>query len=213
VCVAECELCQGRGWLVATDGGAGTARRCLCWRERPLSVRLADAGVWEGYLHCTRACWRGTWPVELAALGVSRHLCTILGPVGSGKTHLATAILGEWLGRGGQGRWLETSTAIEEIREAIARGRAVRLTEKLKTEGGLVVLDDLLSEQATDWTAAVLSHVLRYREGRQLPTVVTANVTDLVDLDRIEPRLSSRCGAGIVIGLSGGDQRTVEGRG
>jgi chromosomal replication initiation ATPase DnaA len=208
--VADCERCSGRGWIVTIDGGAGTARRCLCRSERPLAIRLAEAGVWEGYLHCTRASGRGAWPTQLEAFGASRHLCTILGPVGSGKTHLATAILGEWLAGGGQGRWLETSTALEEIREAFAQGRAVRVTQELRTERGLVVLDDLLSEQATDWTASVLSHVLRYREGRHLPTVLTANV-DLVDLDRIEPRLGSRCGAGIVIGLAGADRRTVEG--
>jgi hypothetical protein len=40
--------------------------------------------------------------------------------------------------------------------------------------------------------------------------VITANVTDLVDLDAIEPRLSSRCGAGIVIRLTGGYWRTTK---
>ena len=216
----DCALCQGRGWLVAADGGNGRARPCACRAQRPLAERLAAAGVWEQYLHCTRDTWRGAWPAaELADFGIAHHLCTILGRVGSGKTHLATAILGEWLERGGRGLWRETSAALEEIKRAVSTGGgtggtggiagADRLIDDLKSARHLLVLDDLLTQQATDWADFMVSHVLRYRQGRQRPTIVTANVTDLLELDRIEPRLSSRCGAGIVIGLDGDDRRTA----
>ncbi|HVT60355.1 MAG TPA: hypothetical protein VHR45_18425 [Thermoanaerobaculia bacterium] len=211
--MAECARCAGRGWVVEADGGNGTARRCSCRAERPLAERLAAAGVWEEYLHCSRESWHGEWPeAQLDGFGRGpRPLCTIFGAVGSGKTHLATAILGEWLRGGGRGLWQETSTALAEIKRAMAggggEGLGDRLVDRLKSHEHLLVLDDLLSEQGTDWTESLLSHVLRYRQGRRLPTVITANVTDLVDLDRIEPRLSSRCGAGIVIGLEGGDWR------
>jgi chromosomal replication initiation ATPase DnaA len=219
--MAECEVCQGRGWVVVADGGNGVARRCGCRAQRPLAERLAAAGVWEEYLHCTRETWRGAWPAaKLAELGRSQHLCTIFGRVGSGKTHLATAVLGEWLRGGGRGLWRETSAALEQIKRAMAGGGdggagggADRLIDELKSGRHLLVLDDLLTQQGTDWADFMVSHVVRYRQGRQLPTVVTANVTDLVELDRIEPRIGSRCGAGIVIGLVGGDRRTARGVG
>jgi chromosomal replication initiation ATPase DnaA len=212
--VAECEICLGRGWVVAADGGAGLARRCRCRIELPVAERLSAAGVWTSHLHCTRETWRGEWPAEqLREFGKTRHFCTVFGPVGSGKTHLATAMLADWLLAGGRGLWRESSTTIEEIKRGIAGGRAEGLIDELKAAGRLLVLDDLLTEQGTDWSEFLLSHVLRYRQGRQLPTVITANVTDLVDLDAIEPRLSSRCGAGIVIGLTGADWRTTGGAG
>jgi hypothetical protein len=208
----ECRFCGGRGWLVVADGGNGTARSCGCRRERPLRERLAAAGVWEEYLGCTRESWQGGWPaVQLGGFGQTVHLCTIFGPVGSGKTHLATAILGEWLEAGGQGLWREASTTVEEIKRAISAGSADRLIDELKSARHLLVLDDLLTQQGTDWTEAMLSQVLRYRQGRRRPTVVTVNVSDLVNLDRIEPRLGSRCGSGVVIGLAGGDRRVGRG--
>jgi hypothetical protein len=210
----ECGLCGGRGWLVVADHGNGTARRCGCRSERPLRERLAAAGVWEEYLGCTRESWRGEWPgAQLGEFGKTVQMCTIFGPVGSGKTHLATAILGEWLAAGGRGRWRETSSVVEEVKRAMAAASAEGLIDELKAGSHLLVLDDLLTEQGTDWTEALLSQVLRYRLGRRMPTVVTANVADLVDLDRIEPRLSSRCGAGVVIGLAGGDWRVGRGVG
>jgi chromosomal replication initiation ATPase DnaA len=216
----DCDLCQNRGWQVVADGGNGLARPCACRTRRPLADRLAAAGVWEQYLHCTRDTWRGAWPAaELADFGIARHLCTIVGRVGSGKTHLATAILGEWLQRGGRGLWRETSAALEEIKRAVSTGGgsggsggtagADRLIDDLKSARHLLVLDDLFTQQATDWADFTASHVLRYRLGRQRPTIVTANVTDLLELDRIEPRLGSRCGAGIVIALAGDDRRTA----
>jgi hypothetical protein len=207
--MTECALCQGRGWVVTVDHGAGLARRCSCRDEQPLRDQLLAAGVWESHLHCSRATWRGDWPAaQLHEFGSKGHLCTVFGPVGTGKTHLATAILGEWLLAGGRGLWREASSAIESIKRGLAAGNADRLVDELKSPAHLLVLDDLLTEQGTDWSEFLLSHVLRYRQGRQLPTVITANVTDLVDLDAIEPRLSSRCGAGIVIGLTGRDWRT-----
>ena len=209
--VPECELCRGRGWTVELDAGAGTARQCRCQGERSLAERLAAAGVWEEYLHCTRDAWRGTWPAaKLAGFGVTQHLCTIFGPVWCGKTHLATAILGEWLAAGGRGRWQEVSTMLEELKDAMATGRG-GLLEQVRSGRCLLVLDGLLNEQATDWTEFVLSHILRYRHGRHLPTVITASARDLVELNRIAPRLSSRCAAGIVIGLTGANRRTARG--
>jgi DNA replication protein DnaC len=209
----ECELCGGRGWVVVGDGGNGSARRCGCESTRPLRERLAAAGVWEEYLDCTRESWQGEWPAaELDGFGKTVHLCTVFGPVGSGKTHLATAILGEWLAGGGRGMWRETSSVVEEIKRAMAAGSADGVIDELRSGGRLLVLDDWLTQQGTDWTESLLSHVLRYRQGRRMATVVTANVADLVDLDRIEPRLSSRCGAGVVIGLVGGDWRVGRGR-
>jgi chromosomal replication initiation ATPase DnaA len=210
--VADCELCLGRGWVVAADGGNGLARRCNCRLELPLRERLAAAGVWTDHLYCSRETWRGEWPAgKLRDFGKTRHFCTVIGPVGSGKTHLATAILGEWLLAGGRGLWRESSTTVEEIKRGMRSGSGDRLIDELKSGERLLVLDDLLTEQGTDWTEFLLSHVLRYRQGRHLPTVITANVADLADLDAIEPRLSSRCGAGIVIGLTGADRRTAAG--
>jgi chromosomal replication initiation ATPase DnaA len=210
--MADCDLCLGRGWVVAADGANGLARRCSCRTELPLPQRLTAAGVWSDHLHCTRETWRGEWPSDkLREFGKKRHFCTVFGPVGSGKTHLATAILGQWLLAGGRGLWRESSTTVEEIKRAMAGGKADRLIDELKSAERLLVLDDLLTEQGTDWTEFLLSHVLRYRQGRHLPTVITANVTDLVELDAIEPRLSSRCGSGIVIALTGADWRTTRG--
>jgi hypothetical protein len=211
--MAACELCGGRGWQVAADGGAGRARRCGCRGSgRPLRERLAEAGVWEGYLDCTRASWRGDWAPwpagKLRGFPEACPLVAIFGPTGSGKTHLATAILAEHLERGGRGLWREVSTMLRDIQTSMATGGAETRWAELAAPGWLLVLDALFSQRSTEWSDAELSLLLRYRHGRRLPTVVTVDLPDLVELDEIEPGLGSRLGGAIVIRLGGVDRRT-----
>jgi hypothetical protein len=214
--MAVCDVCGGRGWQVEPDGGAGVARRCSC-REasRPLRERLAEAGVWEEYLDCTRAGWRGDWSPwpagKLRGFPTTRPLVAIFGPTGSGKTHLATAILAEHLERGGRGRWREVSTMLRGIQSAIATGGAEAMWAELVAPDELLVLDALYSQRSTAWSDAELSRLLRYRHGRRLPTVVTVDLAGLVDLDEIEPGLGSRMAGAIVIRLGGVDRRTEQG--
>src|SRR5581483_4533545 len=47
-----CPACGGRGWVLVSDGQAGTARPCAC-RQRDIVPRLiAAAGVPPRYRHC-----------------------------------------------------------------------------------------------------------------------------------------------------------------
>ncbi len=211
----ECEACGGRGWTITADGGAGTARRCACrLGPRPLSQRLAQAGVWELYRECSPATWCGEpdpWPARpLRDFGRRSSLVTICGRRGSGKTHLATAILAAHLERGGQGLWREISSTLAAVKDAMSDGRSAALLAEL-LDPRLLVLDAYGSHQATAWADAEVARIVRYRHGRDLPTVLTVDLPSLLELDEIDPGLSSRCGGGIVIVLRGADRRLARG--
>ncbi len=209
--VETCE-CGGRGWAVAQDGGVGTAKPCICRSQRPVEELLAAAGVWERYRHCTRETWDSTWATwpakALANFPEPHSTLTVFGLVGAGKTHLATAVLADRLRAGKPGMWRDVSATLAEIKRGFSSGNAEALTAQLCSPRHLLALDDLYAEQSTDWSESLLSYVLRHRHGRRLPTIITANVPDLLKLDDIEPRLSSRCGEGALVRLSGPDRRT-----
>ena len=207
--------CRGTGWMVTPGRDAGTARPCVCRSNRPIADLLADAGVWERYRSCTRETWRETWrpwpEKALADFPDSRSTLTVFGLVGAGKTHLATAVFATWLRSGKRGFWRDVSTVLTDIKRGFADGAADAITAQLCSPRHLLLLDDLGAEQATDWNESRLSYVLRYRHGRRLPTILTTNVSSLLKLDEIEPRLSSRCGEGALVKLSGLDRRTARG--
>jgi chromosomal replication initiation ATPase DnaA len=204
--VADCEDCGGRGWTVEVDGGAGTAKRCWC-QAQDIGAQLRRAGTWPIYAHCTREAWRGTWPTQLSRWLTESWTCAILSPTtGAGKTHLATALLAEELRAGRAGRWWDTSELCERLKRAIGGGDQHALLAELKRPPTLV-LDDLGAQHESDWTDSLLSHVFRFRMGHRYPTVFTTQAGDLVTLDALEPRLSSRLAAEVVVTLPGRDRR------
>jgi chromosomal replication initiation ATPase DnaA len=206
-----CEHCNGRGWIVTPDGGAGTAAPCACRAATSHRERLGACGVWPKYLDCTRQAWKGAWPAaHLSRFCKDFFTLTILGPTGAGKTHLGVAILGEAVAHGGQGTWRDCREVIEALKESFSdRGTADELDQLKKA--AFLVLDDLGQEIAGAWLGSALSHVLSYRDGHLLPTIITSNISSLAVLDALEPRLASRLAAG-VIHLSAPDRRSAHHR-
>jgi DNA replication protein DnaC len=62
--------------------------------------------------------------------------------------------------------------------------------ESLK-DVGLLVLDDLGTERATEWAAQALFQIVNHRYSKRLPLVVTTNLS-VEDARRMDARLVSR---------------------
>ena len=134
----------------------------------------------------------------------------VFGPPGVGKTHIATAVFTDLLCRNWRGVWFEVAEALEEVKAEFADEVQDGRTMKSLRDSPLLLLDDLGAERQTDFALDRISHVLRYRHSRELPTIITTNHSSLEDLDAIDPRLSSRLGGreAIQVNLKGRkDQR------
>lgn len=171
------------------------------------SPSLEGAGVWPAYRSCSRATWRGEWPPELAALSPSTPLppsTLITGPVGCGKTHIATALLVTWQEAGQRGLWRDVGDLLRQVKATFGMepGEFLDPLERLRT-CDFLVLDDLGAEQPTDWNESAIGQLIRYRHGHSRKTIVTTNLA-AADL---EPRVASRISAGLVIRLAGRDRR------
>jgi DNA replication protein DnaC len=100
---AECNACQGTGWQIVCSSGYSRARRCSC-REVTRLMRLKQSmGVPPRYQHCSLDNFQPHNLSQMRALrearrfverfpGVNRGLM-FAGTAGTGKTHLAVAIL------------------------------------------------------------------------------------------------------------------------
>jgi DNA replication protein DnaC len=145
----------------------------------------------------------------------------IHGPIGTGKTRLAIAILREkYIGEGGTLRFALAGDVFSEIRETF-RDNSPRSEREVVDELcalDLLVLDDLGREggfrlrQSSEYVLSILHRLLSRRLGERFNkhTIITTNLT----LDEIEAQydegIASRLSTFEEVILTGADRRRLE---
>lgn len=138
---------------------------------------------------------------------------TLLGPTGTGKTHLGSAVFKLWVSPGHEryGWWLDATDAIQLLRSEAAGQfpeRQTPVSRKL-ADPRLLMLDDLGCTRMTDFVHEQFMYALSKRYNSYFPTIITTNAEALEALDAIDPRLTSRLHEGLVVKLSGRDRRVA----
>lgn len=222
-----CQFCAGAGFVVARvelgHPDFGKALPCQCVLNESEEQRLRRQQVPPLFHVCTFTSFDLSLnPGMERALRAAKAVAAgrlwgalLIGECGTGKTHLAVAAMKETVHPGAMFRavphlldyWRH---AYEADRRTPEEERVVGAIEELMapfmTGRCLLVLDDLGTEKATEWAGERLWLMLDARYGASLPTIVTSNV----DPDRLDPRILSRFGRGVVA-CTGKDVRLRKG--
>ena len=130
------------------------------------------------------------WPGTNAGRGL-----LLIGPCGSGKTHLAVAALLEIIDSGKSGRLLfrNFQDLIQEIQASFDSDDTPTKSEILRPllEVDLLVLDELGSQKPSMFVQDILYYIINSRYNAQKTTIFTTNFSDDLE-DRIGSRLRSR---------------------
>jgi DNA replication protein DnaC len=115
---------------------------------------------------------------DLLSGGLGRRSWLILhGNYGTGKTHLAAAVLHEAMAQGLQCRFRVWPQWIERLQGTFGgKGDSGAVVNELKS-GQVVVLDDLDNQHPTEWTQEKLYTALNFRYNGNKPTILTFNHT------------------------------------
>jgi len=114
----------------------------------------------------------------------------LIGPYGSGKTHLAAAIANAQEQRRTPSLFVTVPDLLDHLRASFAPNSPSsydKRFQEVKT-APLLVLDDLGTESATPWAKEKLHQLFNYRYNAQLPTIITT----VHELEKLDERLVTR---------------------
>jgi DNA replication protein DnaC len=193
----ECPICSGSGWkTLEIPGKARRVTRCDCYLSERIARLLKAANIPARYEHCRLADFDTDFAgahrtLAAARLAAGRFVeeyplektgLLLIGPIGTGKTHLAVGIMQELIrGKGVPCRFCDYRELLKQIQNSY--NPSVQTTELeilqpvFNTE--VLVLDELGAIRPTEWVWDTVSHILNSRYNDKKTTIITTNFANL----------------------------------
>jgi DNA replication protein DnaC len=133
---------------------------------------------------------------------------TLLGLVGTGKTHIALSIGWRWLRNGWAVLYYQTEDLLDALRSGYSKWQGgdpdgYNSVLQFARNVRLLILDDLGAHNETEWATTKLDQIVEYRYLRRKPLIATTNLA----LNRLPLRVGDRLKEGLLIQLIGESHR------
>lgn len=133
---------------------------------------------------------------------------SLLGIIGTGKTHIALSIAWEWLRQGKTVVYYQVEGLLDALRHGYSSWRrgnpdGYQSVLAFSQNASLLILDDFGAQQETEWATSKLDQIVDHRYINRKPLIVTTNLA----LDKLPPRIVDRLREGALIQLSGTSYR------
>lgn len=200
-----CEACGGVGFVLHDDGAAP----CRCRIERENLVRYRLANIPRKFLNKNLTGYTAkTQKQKEILLGAKGFLKTfrgnrhdqpgkgllMSGREGTGKTHLAVAILKEVIAKGYSGMYWNVPELFLELRRRMEPGAEENEGDLFDAarRADLLVLDDLGAERTSEYVIDRLYVLINRRYEDDSATIITTNRTLPELKQQLSPRIASR---------------------
>lgn len=187
-----CARCGGIGYVIIERDGLSAAERCECAFRRQAESLVRHSGVPAGYARATFDNFDTRGSSELSgAITLAHTYCReypnvtppgllFIGDTGTGKTHLAVAMLHRLIENGFEGLFVDYQNLLDRIRAGYdpLSGESPREAYEMALDAEILLLDDLGAHRVTDWVEDTVTSIITYRCNEQKPIIATTNMPD-----------------------------------
>jgi DNA replication protein DnaC len=206
-----CEICNNEGFWFDEMGKMIV---CTCRQKEILNAKKESYGITPRMAKQTLESFDLSFytgnrkKAAQTALNASREFIercidgeevegmVFLGSVGSGKTYLASAIIGKLIENKVDAKIILLHDFMDELRAAVKDDSPQRLINQVKVYKVLAI-DDLGADNNTDFAISAVFSILNYRINYELPTIITTNLSykqiEEVYGSRICSRITEMC--------------------
>ncbi len=209
----DCPKCKNKGWIGVVTGETWSMAPCECRSIRNSMSRIHESGLADAVREYTFKSYRADEPWQRDVLTKAVEFAKapegwfyIGGQVGSGKTHICTAITAHLMKKGKEAvymRWIDDTVKLKALKgydEDYSRR-----VDKFKDAEVLYIDDFFKTEKGQRPTAAdvnIAFELLNHRyNSRRLITIISSERTlkELLDVDEaIGSRIKQRCGGNYI---------------
>jgi DNA replication protein DnaC len=189
---AACEKCGGSGFRIVEREGISGAEPCDCVSRGSEADLEAAARIPPHYASASFDNFRAFNDayqfvmVKLSAYvrefpaGSKKPGLLFIGQTGTGKTHLAVAVLRKLMAKGFQGLFFDYMNLLERIRagwDDLANA-ADRDAYQSCLDADVLLLDDVGSHRVSEFVEDTITGIVTYRCNHNKPLIVTTNLPD-----------------------------------
>ena len=192
-----CEICGGRGWYTPNvpvgHPEFGQTVTCRCLEDRLTEnrqarlVRYSNLGALTRFTFETldsdgrlegfdgQAKFRAAYSAALEFSSRPEGWMVLVGPHGTGKTHLAAAVSNRLIQNGYSVFFVHVPELLDHLRSAYSPASETTYDELFEQVKGtpILVMDELHSGNSTPWSQEKLRQLINHRSISQLPTIIT----------------------------------------
>lgn len=199
----DCSICKNKGYIAYVDDGHEYKRECECMEVRRSMSAIKRSGLGQQIKECTFANYRTDQEWQKQAKTTAQDLISTNGKwfyfggqSGCGKTHLCTAIVGEYLKHGKSARYMLWRDEVVKLKGNVNDEEYyTKLIGEFKNTDVLYIDDFFKTEKGKGPTTGdinVAFELINYRYNN--PNQITIISTELLldDLLNIDEATGSR---------------------